>query len=121
MKATLTIFALFLIALSFGQSNNYYMSKSGKIIDQQNYDVIKNTSIEKITKKRSSMQIIEDLNELYSRNDLSKGMTSINISNALGYMTASGEVVVEIGGENASLIAVWPEKGATLNVKINRK
>ena len=42
---------------------------------------------------------------------MSKRMTSITISNALGYMTASGEVVVEIGGENTSLIAVWPEKG----------
>ena len=56
-------------------------------------------------------KIFVEFSELYSRNDLSKRMTSITISNALGYMTASGEVGVEIGGENASLIAVWPEKG----------
>jgi cytochrome c biogenesis protein CcmG/thiol:disulfide interchange protein DsbE len=45
------------------------MNKTGKIIDQQNYDLLKNTSIEKINRRSVSMQIIEDLNELYSRND----------------------------------------------------
>jgi thiol-disulfide isomerase/thioredoxin len=57
------------MTFSFGQSNKYYINKIGKIIDQQNYDLLKNTSLEKLNKKRVSMQIIEDLNELYSRND----------------------------------------------------
>ena len=102
MKVILTIFALFLIAFSFGQSNNYYMSKSGKIIDQQNYDVIKNTSLEKITKKRSSMQIIEDLNELYSRND------SIVYSYTWNFTDNPKKLIKEINKKKELIGKVYP-------------
>jgi thiol-disulfide isomerase/thioredoxin len=70
MKSKLTILILLLITnFSFGQSNKYYMNKLGNIIDQQNYDLRKNITLEKIQKKMKSTQIVEDLNELYMRND----------------------------------------------------
>jgi len=78
------------------------MSKSGKIIDQQNYDVIKNTSLEKITKKRSSMQIIEELNELYSRND------SIVYSYTWNFTDNPKKLIKEINKKKELIGKVYP-------------
>jgi hypothetical protein len=51
MKSKLTIFTLlFIINVSFGQTSKYYLSKSGNILDQQNYDFQKNSTLEKIQK-----------------------------------------------------------------------
>ena len=70
MKSKLTILILLLMSIfSFGQTSKYYLSKNGKINDQQNYDILKNSTLEKIQKNMKSMQIVEDLNELYIRND----------------------------------------------------
>lgn len=70
MKSTLTIFTfLFIFNISLGQSNSYYMNKLGKIINQENYDIQKSNIIEKTQKNMKSMQLVEDLNELYSKND----------------------------------------------------
>jgi cytochrome c biogenesis protein CcmG/thiol:disulfide interchange protein DsbE len=70
MKSRLTIFTLLLLFnFSFAQSNKYYMNKLGNIIDQQKYDQQKNNSLKKIQQNMKSMQIVEDLNELYSKND----------------------------------------------------
>ncbi len=70
MESKLTFFTLlFIINFSVGQTNNYYMNQTGNIIDHQKYDQQKNNSLEKIQKNMKSMQIVEDLNELYKRND----------------------------------------------------
>ena len=70
MKSRLTIFILlFLFNFSFGQSNKYYMNTLGIIIDQQKYDQQKNTFLEKVQQNMKSMQIVDELNELYNRND----------------------------------------------------
>ena len=70
MNSKLKIFILlFIINFTFGQTNVYYMNKLGNIIDQQKYDQQKKSMVEKIQKTIKSMQIVEDLNEFYSRND----------------------------------------------------
>jgi cytochrome c biogenesis protein CcmG/thiol:disulfide interchange protein DsbE len=70
MKSRLTIFILlFLFNFSFGQSNKYYMNTLGIIIDQQKYEQQKNTFLEKVQQNMKSMQIVDELNELYNRND----------------------------------------------------
>lgn len=70
MKTTSTILTLLLfINFSFGQSKRYYMNPIGGIINQENYEQMKKSSLEKIKKNVKSMQIIEDIDELYSRND----------------------------------------------------
>jgi thiol-disulfide isomerase/thioredoxin len=70
MKSRLTIFTvLFLFNFSFGQSNKYYRNKLGTIIDQQQYDQQKNNALENLQQNMKSMQIVDELNELYNRND----------------------------------------------------
>ena len=54
---------------SFGQSKNYYSNKQGLIIDQATYDAQKMKSLENIKRNMKSMEIVEDLNELYKNND----------------------------------------------------
>lgn len=70
MRSNLTTITLLLIInFSFAQSASYYMNNLGKIIDQQSYNQQKSNSLEKLQKNIKSMQIVEDLNELYNRND----------------------------------------------------
>jgi cytochrome c biogenesis protein CcmG/thiol:disulfide interchange protein DsbE len=70
MKLSLTtLLLLFSTNFSFAQAEKYYVNKQGKIIDQKSYAQQKINLIEKIQKNRKSMQIVEDLNELYNRND----------------------------------------------------
>jgi thiol-disulfide isomerase/thioredoxin len=45
------------------------MNKLGKTIDKETYDFQKQNSLEKIQKNMKSMKMVEDLNELYNRND----------------------------------------------------
>jgi thiol-disulfide isomerase/thioredoxin len=45
------------------------MNTLGIIIDQQKYDQQKNTFLEKVQQNMKSMQIVDELNELYNRND----------------------------------------------------
>lgn len=113
MKSKLTIFTLFfIINFSFGQSNKYYMNKVGKIIDQQNYDLLRNTSLEKLNKKRVTMQIIEDLNELYSRND------SIVYSYKLNFTDNPKKTIEEINKKKELIGKVYPiENEITLDGK----
>jgi len=53
---------------SFGQSKKYYQGNKGTIIDQTKYDEHK-ISIKDKMKSMQSMQLVEDFNELYNRND----------------------------------------------------
>jgi cytochrome c biogenesis protein CcmG/thiol:disulfide interchange protein DsbE len=70
MKSTLTIIkTLFFITLSFSQTKNFYMNTNGKIIDQETYNFQKNNLAEKFKKGNKSMQIVEENNELYQKND----------------------------------------------------
>lgn len=70
MKLTLTIIkTLFFITLSFSQTKNFYMNTNGKIIDQETYNFQKNNLAEKFKKGNKSMQIVEENNELYQKND----------------------------------------------------
>lgn len=70
MKSRLTIFTvLILFNFSFGQSNKYYRNKLGTIIDQQQYDQQKNNALENLQQNMKSMQIVDELYELYNRND----------------------------------------------------
>lgn len=70
MKSTLTIITLlFLINFSSAQTKNYYRNQLGKIFDQQSYEQIKSDKLIKIQQSMKSMQIVEDLKELYNRND----------------------------------------------------
>lgn len=69
MKIFTVLSLLFTINFTFGQQKSYYMNKLGSIIDQQSYDQKKITSLEKIQKNIKSMQLVEDINELYNRND----------------------------------------------------
>ena len=97
---------------SFGQSNKYYMNKVGKIIDQQNYDLLRNTSLEKLNKKRVTMQIIEDLNELYSRND------SIVYSYKWNFTDNPKKTIEEINKKKELIGKVYPiENEITLDGK----
>jgi cytochrome c biogenesis protein CcmG/thiol:disulfide interchange protein DsbE len=113
MKTRLTIFALLsIINFSFGQSNKYYLNKSGKINDQQNYDLLKNSTLEKIQKNMKSMQIIEDLNELYSRND------SIVYSYAWHFTDSPKKTIKEIERKKAIIGKEYPiENETTLDGK----
>jgi thiol-disulfide isomerase/thioredoxin len=45
------------------------MNTLGIIIDQQKYEQQKNTFLEKVQQNMKSMQIVDELNELYNRND----------------------------------------------------
>lgn len=66
----LSIITLSIISnFSFGQTKNYYRNKLGITIDQPAYDEQKIKSLENVRIKMKSMQIFEELNELYSRND----------------------------------------------------
>lgn len=70
MKTLLTTFTLLSIINFFhGQTKSYFMNKLGKTIDKETYDFQKQNSLEKIQKNIKSMKIVEDLNELYNRND----------------------------------------------------
>lgn len=70
MKTLLTTFTLIsIINFSHGQTKSYFMNKLGKTIDKETYDFQKQNSLEKIQKNMKSMKMVEDLNELYNRND----------------------------------------------------
>lgn len=70
MKTKLiSITLFFFINFSFTQTHKYYSNSLDKIIDQQSYDDAKNKSLALIRKSVKSMQLIEDLTELYQRND----------------------------------------------------
>ena len=95
MKSKLTIFTLlFIINVSFGQTSKYYLSKSGNILDQQNYDLLKNSTLEKIQKNMKTMQVVEDLNELYMKND------SIVYSFVWNFTDNPKKKIEEIGRKN---------------------
>ena len=113
MKTRLTIFTLlFLFNFSFGQSNKYYMNKLGNVIDQQKYDQQKNNSLEKIQKNMKSMQIVADLNELYSRND------SIVYSYAWHFTDTPKKTIKEIERKKAIIGKEYPiESETTLDGK----
>ena len=88
------------------------MNKVGKIIDQQNYDLLRNTSLEKLNKKRVTMQIIEDLNELYSRND------SIVYSYKWNFTDNPKKTIEEINKKKELIGKVYPiENEITLDGK----
>jgi cytochrome c biogenesis protein CcmG/thiol:disulfide interchange protein DsbE len=113
MKSKLTFFTLLLIInISFGQSNKYYMNKLGNIIDQKKYDTQKNNSLKKIQKNMKSMQIVEDLNELYKRND------SIVYSYAWHFTDSPKKTIKEIARKKAIIGKEYPiENEITLSGK----
>lgn len=112
MKSKLTIFTLlFIINFSFGQTSKYYLSK-GNILDQQNYDLLKNNTLEKIQKNMKSMQVVEDLNELYMRND------SIFYSFVWNFTDNPKKKIEEIGRKKSIIGKEYPiESETTLDGK----
>jgi thiol-disulfide isomerase/thioredoxin len=113
MKLKLTIFTLlFILNFSFGQTSKYYLSKSGNILDQQNYDLLKNNTLEKIQKNMKSMQVVEDLNELYMRKD------SIVYSFVWNFTDNPKKKIEEIGRKKSIIGKEYPiESETTLDGK----
>jgi cytochrome c biogenesis protein CcmG/thiol:disulfide interchange protein DsbE len=113
MKTKLTILTLlFLLNFSFGQSKKYYMNNFGNIIDQQKYDQQKNILIEQIQKNSKSSQIVDELNELYNRND------SIVYSYTWHFTTNPKSKIKEIERKKAIIGKEYPiENETTLDGK----
>ena len=113
MKSKLTIFTLlFIINVSFGQTSKYYLSKSGNILDQQNYDLLKNSTLEKIQKNMKTMQVVEELNELYMKND------SIVYSFVWNFTDNPKKKIEEIGRKKSIIGKEYPiESETTLDGK----
>ncbi|MCZ8298504.1 TlpA family protein disulfide reductase [Flavobacterium sp.] len=69
MKSKLTLLFFLIITFSSGQASNYYIDKLGRIIDQKRYKQEKSNSLEQVQKKMNSMQIVDEIYELYHQND----------------------------------------------------
>lgn len=73
MKVTIQI-ALFLIGIFysaqiFGQSKKFYLDAKGNLKDEQNYNEQKEKSLKTMKEFSKSMDLYEELNEEYNRND----------------------------------------------------